>query len=1195
MAYILGIMDKAAKLSGQAFLTFSGETIRLDDRKWLKKPLSWLQPISIRVMGLHLAKGKFQHASYSRLLAALKSCAKVLANFQKGHRMTDTPSVCSGQPKEVSNCQFSSTRLCKKSPVIFVFLLLFSPLLWAQPKSSSKDQKAIAAAAAGLQLRTLGPAFMGGRIADIEVHPRNPSTWYVAVGSGGVWKTINSGTTWQPIFDGQAVYSIGDVAIDPHNPEIIWVGTGENVSGRHVAWGDGVYKSLDGGQSWNHMGLKKSEHIGKILIDPRNSNTIYVAAEGPLWSSGGDRGLYKSMDGGNTWEHLLNINADTGITDLEFHPTNPDILYAAAYQRRRHTWSLLAGGPEAGIYKSTDAGKTWRRLKRGLPSGHMGKIGLAVTAADPSRVYATIEAHRHERGFYRSHDEGETWSKRNSYISGGTGPHYYQELTASQTHANLVYQMDVFMRITRDGGDTFQILGDGRQKHSDNHAFWIDPNNGQHLLAGTDAGLYETFDQGTTWRHFPNMPISQFYKLALDNSEPYFNILGGAQDLGTIFGPSRTTHTDGIRNKDWYVPLGADGYGVDFDPTDNNTLYMMYQNGNLFRYNKRIEELLDIKPQPAPGEAPERFNWDAPLLISPHNPQRIYFGSQRLWRSDNRGDAWQVVSDDLTGNFNRYELDMRGRVWSVDALYDNGAMSKFSTLTSIAESPLQEGLLYTGSDDGFIHVREPGSKWTRAGKLPGVPQLSFINDVEADLFKENTVYAIADAHKIGDFSPYIFKSNDRGKTWKSMAGDLPKGTIIWAIEQDHVHENLFFIGAEFGLYFSVNGGKNWHMLKNGVPPIAFRDIELQRRDNDLVGATFGRGFYVLDDITPLREMAKGALKEGVLPVRDTWWHVPYQPGQAKGQPTMGSDSYRVANPEFGAMISYFVKNLPKTAKEKRKEKESKLKKQGEDIPFPGYETLLAESQESGPKIFVRIQDQEGETVRWLKANAQQGLHRLTWDLRLPNADPINLTPPSFVPPWAGNSVGPLVAPGTYQATLTLVSKDGARQLGKPQSFKVKPMPFADPAVDYAAVAAFQQETRQWLRHISVAGEEVRKLNGLLRRMRAAFVMAPRADASLLAKMDTFGLNLGKVEELLYGDPARGRLLESRSPALSSRIYQIAYGHWGTIQAPTQTHLANLDIVKKDFGAVGQQLSKLINVDLPQIEKALVEAGAPSFR
>ncbi|HRX00936.1 MAG TPA: glycosyl hydrolase, partial [Cyclobacteriaceae bacterium] len=619
-------------------------------------------------------------------------------------------------------------RNIKTSFIILVLATICHSLSFAQ----AIDKDLYADAAKGLKLRSIGPALMGGRIADIAVNPKDKTNWYVAVGSGGVWKTTNAGTTWKAVFENQSSYSIGSVAIDPNQPNVVWVGTGENVSGRHVGWGDGIYKSLDAGQTWQRMGLEKSEHIGKILIDPRNSNVVLVAAEGPLWSAGGDRGLYKTTDGGKTWKLALKIDENTGVTDIEFDPSTPDVVYAAAYQRRRHTWSLMAGGPQSGIYKSTDNGDTWRQVKTGLPSGDMGKIGLAVTAANPNLVFATIEADEKNRGFYRSTDKGESWEKRNSYISGGTGPHYYQEIEASQTNPDLIYQMDVFLHVTRDGGKSFDYLGTGREKHSDNHAMWIDRDNGQHMLAGTDAGLYESFDEGTTWRHFENLPVSQFYKLALDNTLPFYNVVAGAQDLGTLIGPSRTMNIEGVRNQDWYVPLGADGYDVAFDPKDPNIVYMEIQEGNLVRLDRTTEEVISIKPQPEPNDPPERFNWDSPIIVSPHNNKTLYYGSQRLWRSNDQGNSWTPVSGDLTTNQNRYGLKMFNTVPSVDDLYDNGAMSQFSTLTSVSESPLVEGLLYTGSDDGLIHVSEDGGKnWRRAQSLPKVPALSFINDVEA--------------------------------------------------------------------------------------------------------------------------------------------------------------------------------------------------------------------------------------------------------------------------------------------------------------------------------------------------------------------------------------------------------------------------------------------------------------------------------
>jgi photosystem II stability/assembly factor-like uncharacterized protein len=760
---------------------------------------------------------------------------------------------------------------------------LLSLTVLAAPLQAQAPDSTLVRAVSGLPLRSIGPALMSGRIADVAVHPGHKSTWYVAAGSGGVWKTTNAGTTWTPVFDDQSSYSIGEITLDPTNPDVVWVGTGENVSGRHVGWGDGVYRSRDAGRTWQRMGLPNSQHIGRILVDPRDGDVVLVAAEGPLWSSGGDRGVYRTTDGGATWAPVLQIDENTGVTDLEFDPSDPDVVYAAAYQRRRHVWGFLGGGPKSGLWKSTDNGKTWRQVKTGLPTGDMGKIGLAVTPADPSLVYATIEAGDGERGFYRSGDRGESWEKRNDYISGGTGPHYYQELEASPTNPDLVYQMDVFLHVTRDGGRTIDFLETGYDKHSDNHALWIDPDDGGHLIVGTDAGLYESFDEGKTWRHFPNLPVSQFYKVALNNREPFYDILGGAQDLGTLYGPSRTMNRDGIRNQDWYVPLGADGYGVGFDPRDPDLMYLMWQEGMFYRKDRKNEEGVSIRPQPAPGDEPERWNWDSPLLVSPHNADRIYYGSQRVWRSDDRGDSWTAISGDLTLGRNRYEQRFYGRTWSVDALFDHGAMSKYATTTSISESPVKQGVLAVGTDDGLVQVSSNGGQsWTRSAALPGLAPLAFINDVELSLHDAGTLFVVADNHKMGDFAPYVFQSTDLGRTWRSISGDLPKGTIVWAIQQDHVRPDLLFLGTEFGIYWSPNGGGNWHKLTGGVPTISFRDLKLHRRDTDLVGATFGRGFYVLDDYTPLREVAAGTVggAGGLFPVRDAWWYVPYQPGQA---------------------------------------------------------------------------------------------------------------------------------------------------------------------------------------------------------------------------------------------------------------------------------------------------------------------------
>ena len=596
----------------------------------------------------------------------------------------------------------------------------------------------------GVAMRSIGPAFMGGRIADIAVHPTRPSTWYVAAGSGGVWRTRNAGTTWDPIFDDQGSYSIGCVRIDPSRPEVIWVGTGEAVSGRHVGWGDGVYRSDDEGHSWARTGLERSEHISDILIDPRNGDVVYAAAEGPLWSSGGERGLFKTSDKGETWDAVLTVDDDTGVTSAVFAPDNPDIVYAATYQRRRRVWLFLGGGPGSGIHVSNDAGESWQQITRGLPEGDMGRIGLAASPAAPEIVYATIEAAENdEQGFYRSTDRGRSWERRNEYVSGGTGPHYYQEIFASPTDPDRVYQVDVFLHVTTDGGKTFRNLEDGKQKHSDNHVVWIDPADGLHLLVGTDAGLYESFDDGGSWRHVSNLPISQFYRVAVDNSAPFANVLGGAQDLGTVYGPLRTGHVDGVRNQDWSVPLGADGYHVAFDPHDPHVCYLEWQVGNVMRLDRRSMELVDIQPQPGADDPPERWNWDTPIVISPHDSARIYVASQRVWQSDDRGDSWTPISDDLTTDPNRYELPVGERPLSVDSLYDHEAMSLYGTVTALSESSVVPGRLYAGTDDGRLHAGDRGDNgvtWRSAGRPLDLPERAYVNDVKASLHDADAVF-----------------------------------------------------------------------------------------------------------------------------------------------------------------------------------------------------------------------------------------------------------------------------------------------------------------------------------------------------------------------------------------------------------------------------------------------------------------------
>jgi photosystem II stability/assembly factor-like uncharacterized protein len=1045
-----------------------------------------------------------------------------------------------------------------------------------------------------LRFRNVGPGLMSGRIADIAIHPGDRATWYVGVGSGGVWKTENAGTTWTPLFDGQGSYSIGEVELDPNNPDVVWVGTGENVSGRHVGYGDGVYRSRDGGVSWDNLGLSGSEHIGRISIDPRDSEVVLVAAEGPLWSSGGDRGIFRTTDGGTTWTPVLTVDENTGATDIERDPSDPDVLYAATYQRRRKVWALLAGGPGSGIHKSTDGGLTWREVTGGLPSGDLGKINLAISPLDPAVVYATIEADGEDRGFYRSTDKGESWEKRNSYTSGGTGPHYYQEIYASPHVFDRIYQMDVWINFTEDGGSTFRELGEP-DKHSDNHALAFVEGDPDYLLAGSDGGLYESFDHGASWRFVSNLPVTQIYKMALDDAEPFYNLVGGTQDNGTIYGPSRTASVHGIQNRDWIVPYGADGYDTSVDPENPDILYLTWQNGRLLRYDRRTREPLDIQPIAAPGDEPERWNWDAPLEISPHRSSRLYFASQRLWRSDDRGNSWTPISGDLSRGGSRYELPMGETVPGVSALYDNGAMSWYGNATSLSESPLVEGLSYVGTEDGVVSVTEDGgATWRSIPEISGIPERAFINALRASETDPNTVYVVFDNHKAGDYAPYLVRSEDRGRTWTSMTGDLPDRQILWSIAQDHVDEDLLFLGAEFGLFFTVDGGEHWIRFQGGVPVIPFRDIQIQRRESDLVGASFGRGFFVLDDYSLLREVDEDLLNRDthLFEVRDAWRYVPSVDLGVRGKGYQGGGLYAAPNPAFGATFTYYLRESTPSARELRETREAALRAAGEDVPFPGLDSLRAEAREPQVQMFLLISDAQGEVVRRVPAPAGSGIHRVSWDLRFPSPDPIDLSP-SPVPIWSNEPAGPLVAPGEYRVQLARLQGGLATPVGGARTFIVRPLPGAETvAMDAEGILDFQRMTGDLQRRASGLGLDLGEMRDRIRHMRAAALQTSDMDG-ILESLGILEARILDLQTTLTGDRIPGQLNEPSLPSVAGRISQVVDGHWWTTEAPTETFRASLEVARRELVEIEEAITPL-SADLEAVEARLEAAGAPRY-
>jgi photosystem II stability/assembly factor-like uncharacterized protein len=1055
---------------------------------------------------------------------------------------------------------------------------------------------------AGLEMRGIGPALMAGRIADIAIDPTDPSTWYVAVGSGGIWKTETGGTTWSTVFDDEDAYSIGCITIDPNNANTIWVGTGENVSGRHVAFGSGVYRSRDGGSTWENLGLDDSDHIGMIRVDPRDSNVVFVAAQGPLWSGGGERGLYKTSDGGENWRKVLgdglgNSDLDdqyTGVSEVHIDPLNPDLMYAVSWQRFRNVAVLMDGGPGSGIHKSTDGGETWRELSEGLPEEDKGKIGMAISPQEPNVIYATIELAHRKGGFYRSDDSGESWEKRNDYISGGTGPHYYQEIFASPHQFDRVYQMDVHLHVTENGGTDFAPMS-AESKHVDHHALAFHPRDPDYLLVGNDGGVYESLDRGKTWRFMANMPITQFYKVAVDYDVPFYNIYGGTQDNSSIGGPSRTDNNVGIRNSDWYLTLWADGHQSAADPSNPNIIYANWQEGNLTRYDRQTGESVYIRPQPAADEDEERFNWDAPILLSPHNPETLYFASYRVWQSDNRGDAWRTISGDLTRNQERLQQPLMGRRWSFDSNWDLLAMSRYNTITSLSESQLVAGLIYAGTDDGLIQVSENGgASWRRIDDLPGVPDYFFVNDIKADLHDPDTVYVVVDNHKAGDYKPYVLKSENRGRSWRSISTNLPDRHLLWRLVQDHVNPQLLFVATEFGVFFSIDGGAAWTKLGGGVPNIAFRDLVIQTRENDLVGATFGRSFYVLDDYSPLRDVTAQMLQTGkvLFPVRRAHWYLPKRPHAcaAPGCVDSQGDSYYVApNPSFGATFTYYLADEIKSLKAQRTADEKERIANNQDVDFPGWDRIGAEEREDPPTIVFTVSDQNGSVIRHLEAPATAGFHRAAWNLRYPVVNP--WLPEDERSP-TDESAGVLVAPGNYSVAMFQRLDGELTDLEQRQTFEV--VSIREPTLPGSTQQqriAFSRQTDEMRRAVDGT---IKSLDEILLQLVAIEEALENSTANMRIYETANALQqqLMQQRDRLAGNETRSSYSVGGPLSVNARLQHAAYNPNANAYGPTQTQAASLAIAQSAYTEISAELTRLIDAEYAELRSALDAAGVP---
>ncbi len=1062
--------------------------------------------------------------------------------------------------------------------------LLVSPVstLSAQASGAAKTTPAVfdadSARLAELPWRSIGPAVTSGRVVDLAV-PEGPKSqlgerlgelFYVASASGGVWKTVNGGTTWEPIFDRQGSASIGDVAVAPGNPDIIWVGTGEANNQRSSSWGDGVYKSENGGKTWTKMGLRKSEHIGRVIVHPSNPQIVFVAAAGPLWGAGGDRGLFRTTDGGRTWKNVKNIDAHTGFTDVIFDPTNPDVIYAASFQRERRPYTYVGGGPGSGIWKSIDAGDTWTRLSEGLPKVDVGRIGLDVSKSSPNIVYATIETKvtgngastgNTEGSVYRSDDYGASWQRMGV---GFSYPWYMGQIRVDPTNPERVYFMGVPLQVSTDGGRTFRSTATAA--HSDHHAMWIDPTDPDHLIIGSDGGVYISHDRGRTVDFVPNLPISQYYAIATDLREPFYYVYGGLQDNSSWGGPSQTRNRQGITNADWIKTTGGDGFYAMIDPTDPNTVYGESQGGDIVRYDVRTGEQKTIKPLPQFGGKPYRWNWSSPMLLSSFDHNTIYFGANYLFKSSNRGDAWTRLGPDLTRQRNRDSLPVMGKIWPRDAVARHQGTADYGNISTIDESPIRQGLLYVGTDDGVISIsRDGGATWNRITKFPSVPDETYVSRVVASRFKEGTVYVTMDNHRNNDFKPYVLKSTDYGAHWTPITGNLPANGSVQVVREDTVEPSLLFAGTEFGAFYSANGGASWTQLKYNIPTVAVHDIVIHPREHDLVIGTHGRGIYIIDDITPLQKLAE-ANRAGtyLFPVKPATEYNPNSsiPGGARGASASGDREYSAPNPAFGAIITYFLRDsLPK-----------------------------------GSDLTLGIYDARGSRVRELAANKKQGMHRVTWDLR--DAPPYTVRRPAGQTGEPASRQrdpsGPFVLPGRYTARLTIKSGSGAPTVHEmPVDVRSDPLVQLSDA-DYRSLYDMRVSTGRLQASVYAAVRTAEQLKDQIADVKAAIKINTAPD-SVSTQSDAIEKELGEVLKKLRGDPDAPVVSDDKrteEPSIQERVNNVADEIGNVTSQPTELQKSTLILSASDLQREVGRINALLQRRIPALNAALDRAKIP---
>jgi photosystem II stability/assembly factor-like uncharacterized protein len=1013
---------------------------------------------------------------------------------------------------------------------------------------------------ATLSLRSIGPAVMSGRIEDIAVATSRDTrggalgtVFYVGAASGGVWKTTNGGMSWTPVFDHQDVASIGAVAVAPSNSSIVWVGTGEDNNQRSVSYGNGVYKSVDGGETWTNMGLATSQQVGRIRVHPTDPDVVWVAAAGAMWAAGGERGVFKTTDGGRTWTQTLSVDEHTGAADLVLDPSNPQVMYAATHQRERRAFNYVGGGPGSGIWKSTDGGDTWARLSTGLPTADMGRIGLDVCLSRPSTVYAVIEGSEH--GVYRSDDAGATWRKKSDIQS---IPWYFGEIRVDPWDPETVYHLGVQLQVSRDGGATWERTGRG--PHVDHHALWINPENTDHLILGNDGGVYVSLDRGDTWDFSPNLPVSQFYAVAVDEAEPFFGIAGGLQDNSTWGGPSRTRSGDGIYNADWYGMAGGDGFYAAIDPTDPDIAYVESQMGNLLRYDRRTGDRKPIRPQPPEGEPDYRFNWSSPIKISPWDHNTVYFAANHLFKSPDRGDTWTRLGEDLTRDIEDDSLRMMGEVPARDAVARHEGVVDFSTISDVDVSRLQRGLLITGSDDGVVATStDDGTTWTKRTSFPDVPDTAYVSKVRLSVHDASVMYVTFDNHRSNDFHPYVIRSADGGESWTNITHDLPAFGNVRAFAEHPRNPALLFVGTERGVWVSTDTGESWTRLGGGMPTVRVDDLAIQARENTLVVATHGRGFFLLDDLGPLEHLAAAKAADGpfLFPVKAD---VLFTPDASPSSGTHAAREYAGANPPIGTNVSYLLRA-------------------------------------SSPEMKLEVVSASGEVVRTLTAPTTAGLHHVLWDFRT--------DAPYSGPPQegqggqggfgggfggGGGNQGAPVVPGSYTARMTV---DDATQ---ERTFSVE----KDPAVTLtdAQLAELHEVRMQQLglnAKLTMAIRQSDELREQLDAARQALGEADDAPASLTETASGLKDDLDDLRTKLgaggggFGGGGGG---DDDGPRSLRQLLGVAGGVQRATAMPTAQEREALERVPEALDREVSRLNQMVNERVPAFFRALDDAGVP---